>query len=283
MELKNIIKFFYYKIKDIGMTFEDYLSIVCIAKYEADYVKEWIDYHLLIGVDRIYFYDNESPDNTIEILRPYIESGKVVYHLLKGRARQLDAYNDAIIRYAKKTKYMAFIDLDEFLVLEEKKTLKETIDSIMRKDLRAGGVAVNWRVYGSSGHIQKPSGLVIENYLYRGSYDKLGNDHIKTIANPRFVDYYIHVHFPQYKLGFYNIDENGNKVAESKNICKETKHIRINHYLTKSKEECLIRRSREKADATNIENINALEEFAKYNNNDIYDDIMLKYTEKLKQ
>ena len=79
--------------------FKDQLSIVCIAKYEEDYIEEWIRYHLLQGVDRIYVYDNESPDNMKQVLAPYIRSGKVVYNFIPGRGKQLEAYNDAIQKY----------------------------------------------------------------------------------------------------------------------------------------------------------------------------------------
>lgn len=284
IKIKNAIDFSITKLKESNKHFEDYLSIVCIAKYEADYVKEWIDYHFLIGVNRIYFYDNESPDYTVKILEPYIESGKLVYNLIKGRARQLDAYNDAIRKYAERTKYIAFIDLDEFLVLEdETSTLKETIDSIMNKDRRAGGIAVNWCMYGSSRHETKPNGLVIENFLYRGTPDKRGNNCIKTIANPRIIKKYQHVHYPTYKAGFYNIDELGKRVDGWSNPRSEnTKRIRINHYFTKSKEEWIERRSHGKADTVDKNDKRTLDEFYEHDENDVYDDILLKYSKQLK-
>lgn len=284
MKLKKIIRYGMTAIRESYRHFDDYLSLVCIAKYEAYYVKEWIDYHLLIGVDRIYFYDNESPDRTVEILKPYIESGKLVYTLMEGRARQLDAYNDAVKRFADKTKYMAFIDLDEFLVFEDEESdLKETIDSIMSKDKRAGGIAVNWCVYGSSGHETRPAGLVTENFLYRGTPDRRGNDCIKTIANPRVIESCQHVHYPTYIAGFYNIDENGKRIDGWSNPREgDTKHIRINHYFTKSKEEWIERRSRGKADTADENDKRTLDEFYEHDENDVYDDIMLRYSEQLR-
>ena len=45
-----------------------FLSVVAIAKNEAPYIKEWIEYHKLVGVERFYFYDNGSTDNTREVL-----------------------------------------------------------------------------------------------------------------------------------------------------------------------------------------------------------------------
>ncbi|HCC04319.1 MAG TPA: hypothetical protein DEP51_05650 [Clostridiales bacterium] len=57
----------------------DYLAVVCIVKNESRYIKEWIDYYLLMGVDRIYLLDNESTDNLKEVIREYIDKEKIIY------------------------------------------------------------------------------------------------------------------------------------------------------------------------------------------------------------
>ena len=50
-----------------------YLSIATIFRNEAPYLKEWIEYHLMMGVDHFYLYNNMSEDNYLEVLNPYIE------------------------------------------------------------------------------------------------------------------------------------------------------------------------------------------------------------------
>ena len=34
--------------------------IVAIAKMEQDYIEEWVKYHLHLGFDQIFLYDNED-------------------------------------------------------------------------------------------------------------------------------------------------------------------------------------------------------------------------------
>ena len=34
------------------------IAIVCIAKDEDNYLREWLDYHFKIGFDHIYVYQN---------------------------------------------------------------------------------------------------------------------------------------------------------------------------------------------------------------------------------
>ena len=91
------------------------LAIVAILKCEAPYLKEWLDYHLLAGVDHFYLYDNESPDNQAEVAKPYVEAGLVDYFLLPGKKMQMVAYNDALNRFKFHCRYMSFIDGDEFV------------------------------------------------------------------------------------------------------------------------------------------------------------------------
>ena len=276
------LRYLFLKHKEKKYSFKDYLSIVCIAKNESKYIKEWIDFHLLIGVDKIYLYDNGSDDNLRAAVNSYINDGKLKYTYFPGKARQLDAYNDAIENYKYCTKYMAFIDCDEFLLPEKKDSLKLIIDEIIMKNKRAAGIGVNWRMYGSSGLICMPKGIVIESYLYRGNAAAPGNECIKTIANPRFIKKYEHVHYPTYFLGFNNVNEDGKLLLNYENYIKETKLIRINHYFTKSKEEWIIRRKNGKADTLNENDKRTIEEFYKHDNNDIYDDIMLKYSKLMK-
>ncbi|MBQ3452222.1 MAG: glycosyltransferase family 92 protein [Selenomonadaceae bacterium] len=91
------------------------LAVVAIMKCEGPYLKEWLDYHLIAGVDHFYLYDNESPDNQAEVAKPYIEAGLVDYFSLPGKAMQMVAYNDAVRRFKFHCRYMAFIDSDEFV------------------------------------------------------------------------------------------------------------------------------------------------------------------------
>ena len=91
------------------------LAIVAIMKCEGPYIKEWLDYHLLAGVDHFYIYDNESPDNQAEVVAPYVAAGLVDYIPAPGKTMQYVVYNDAFKRFKFYCRYMAFIDGDEFI------------------------------------------------------------------------------------------------------------------------------------------------------------------------
>ena len=91
------------------------LAFVLIAKNEALYIKEWLDFHIKQGVSHFIIFDNESTDNFHEMVKPYVKQGLVTYRLIRGKRRQSDAYNMALHDYGSKFRYMGFIDTDEFV------------------------------------------------------------------------------------------------------------------------------------------------------------------------
>lgn len=261
--------------------FDYNLIITAIVKNEGAYIREWIEYHKICGVSKIVLYDNESTDGLQGIISDYILTGYVDYIFCPGRGKQLDAYNDAIKKYRNKSKYIAFIDADEFIVSKTGELIPNLVERLMKK--QAGGLAVNWKMFGSSNFESRPCGLVIENFLYRAKDDFQSNWCIKTIANPRKILRFEHVHVPSYIPGIYNIDENGNKVFGPYNVAMVPRELQINHYFTKSKEEWVARRSLGKADFKSDKEKRTMDEFYEHDKNDIYDPYMLGYVESVKK
>lgn len=269
--------------KEENKTFNYKLAMVSIAKNEGPYIKEWIEYHKLIGFDKFYFYDNESNDNTQDVLRKYIEDGLVTYIYIKGKAQQLSAYNEAIKYYKDECKYMAFMDLDEYLVpTKVNEPIEKIIDQLIKDYPGASGVGVNWAIFGSSGHKKRPQGLITENYIYRSKKNHWANYHIKTICNPRRVRVFISPHYPLYKLGAFSVTDSGEGTRQYGwfNRKVEYKNLRINHYYSKSEEDYVRKISRGLGDR---EGNYDLTQFEKYNLNDIFDDSMSIYWSRLKK
>lgn len=260
------------------------LAIVVIVKNEGKYIDEWIRYHKLVGVDHIYIYDNNSDDDTYNIAEKYTEEGFVTLIKYPGQGVQLEVYDDAIKKHGNDVEYMAMIDADEFLFSTTNKSVKDTIVEIFESHPRASGLAINWRMFGSSGFKEKPkSGGVIDNFLYCSEKRAKGNDCIKTIVRPSKVFRYIQCHFPMYIIGGYSIDENGSKVKYWFNKHDDESKIRINHYFTKSLEEWKERRSLPKADFKDPTILREINEFYEHDNNEIYDDRMLPFANRLKE
>lgn len=261
------------------------LAIAVIVKGEEDYIAEWIAFHKAVGIDKIYVYDNSDNEAMKERSERFIKDGFVKWIKFPGNKMQMPAYNDCLRSYGKDCKYIALIDCDEFLLpLNDNQTLQEILDCIFSKHKNAGGVAVNWCMYGSSGKEKKEPGLVIERFKMRGDISGGGNDCIKTIVIPECVRSINHCHYPIFKLGFYNVSTDGKMVPEWSNRIMTYSLMRINHYFTKSKEEWISRRSQGKADHDEGEpdSRRTMEEFYIHDRNDVYDDLALRYSDKIK-
>ncbi|MDY4841469.1 MAG: glycosyltransferase family 92 protein [Alphaproteobacteria bacterium] len=93
-----------------------YLSLCSIFKNEGKYMKEWLDFHLIVGFEHFYLYNNFSSDNYWEILKPYIEKGLVTLIEWPYQHGQMAAYNDCVDKFKNESNWIAFMDLDEFAV-----------------------------------------------------------------------------------------------------------------------------------------------------------------------
>lgn len=271
LKYKNIIK------TEQNKKFPYTLSITAIMKNEGPYLKEWLDFHILVGVEKFYLYDNDSTDNTKEILKPYIKKGIVDYTYWPGKAQQQNAYIDSLNKHSEKTKWMAIIDLDEFLVPVNHKTVPEFLKTLPKNFAE---LVIGWVQYGSSGHIHKPDGLLMENYKRHA--DKSWG--VKSIVNPRLVYETKNPHI--HEVAGFIIDENGKKLGriiqdENRNIT--TNKMRCNHYVTKSFDEYVARMNQGSATPQKSTEYRSIEKFKWYDRNEIYDDIMDKYIPKLKK
>lgn len=251
------------------------LAIGAITKNEGPYIKEWIDYHILVGVQKFYIYDNESTDETAKILKPYIKKGIVEYVYFPGSRMQNAAFIDIINKHCEETRWLAPIDLDEFLVPVKHKSLPEFLHTLPGN---AACVIASWVLYGSSGHKTKPEGLIIENYKYRRKKPA----GCKSIINPRLIvqQTNAHVNF----FAGYIVDCNGKKLGriDQSNNPPSIELLRCNHYKTKSYQEYVERCERGGGYSGNSRKEEKFARWDYYNQDNVYDDIMDKYIEQLK-
>lgn len=220
-----------------------YLSVVCIIKNEARYIREWLAYYRIMEVDHVYLFNNDSTDNIREVLADDIKEGYVTLIDFTGVNAQLPVYRLSARALRGHSRWVAYIDADEF-VLPTEGTLKEYLG---QKE-EYPGIGINWIVFGTGGHKERPEGLVTENYVktFRDANNLL-NLRIKSIVNPKQVYDVSSPHYCILKHGQYAVDENGEEISTKWMYVSgsgaaftgenRTKHIRINHYWTKSEQD----------------------------------------------
>ncbi len=156
------------------------VSICAIFKNEAQYLKEWICYHQLIGVEHFYLYNNFSDDNYEEVLAPFIDQGLVTLIDWKVMRGQNSAYAACVEEYSGESNWIAFIDIDEYICLKDDSSLAHWLSAYTKYP----SVLLNWKMFGSSGLDRRDEDkLLIEQFT--SSWECL-TDVGKSIVNTSF-------------------------------------------------------------------------------------------------
>ena len=242
-----------------------YLAVCAIAKDEGPYFQEWIEWHRKQGVEKFYIYDNESTDNTKEVLLPYIRSGIVEYCYWPGERQQLAVYDDCFDKHRTEARWIAVIDLDEFIV-----PIKDhTIPEFLHRMEQYSSVEINWLVYGSGGAKKREPGGVMERFRYHSLLEHKVNTHVKSIVDPKRVCTMTGCHEAA-RISGLSADSHGNPLKKGfRDRIPQQDVIRINHYAVKSYEEFLEKQLRGRASGT--QKTVKPEYFTQYDLNDIED------------
>jgi hypothetical protein len=222
------------------------IAICCIVKNEDAYLPEWIEYHRSIGVEKFFVYDNESTIPLNTTLNNYINKGIVTVEPMPGKVQQMLAYGKCLAENGNKCKWIAFIDIDEFIV--PKNNTGNLADFLMAYE-NYGGLGINWMVFGSNEQIEKPAGLQIQNFTKRTLKTHPINTHIKSVVQPRHVSGVPgDPHHFIYKKGMFCVNENFERI-DGPLVTHNSNKIQLNHYLLRSLAEYKEKISRGRADA----------------------------------
>ncbi len=212
------------------------LAVCAIFRNEARFLKEWIEFHKLMGATRFYLYNNLSDDNYYEVLQPYIETGEVELFLWPYKFTtieswttiQVGAYNNAVGRAIKaKVKWLAVLDTDEFLFPVH----AENLVTFLKDFSSVGGVVANWQLFGTS-HVERiPSDqLMIELLTLKAETKYAENAFVKSIVRPERVKQFTDPHYAEYLNPYQAVSQNKNSVHSSMNNSIPVDKLRINHY-----------------------------------------------------
>ncbi len=158
-----------------------YLALCCIAKDEDPFLKEWLTYHAMLGVEHFYIYDNMSAQPIAKLLEGFADKSRVTIRRIAGKAMQLSAYANCLEDFGSSCQWIGFIDVDEFICPTKDADLRVLLSEFEPY----AALAMTWTMMSSSGHITRPRGPVIKNYRQRMPYAATAaNLHIKCIVRP---------------------------------------------------------------------------------------------------
>lgn len=192
------------------------IALTAIFQDEAPYIKEWIEYYKLLGVEHFYLYNNLSDDNYLEVLSPYISNGEVELIEWNYPSKkisdwdpiQIAAYADAVNRSKDIVKWLVVVDMDEFIVPIKADTLNKFLRPF-ETNKNIGGVCIQWVLFGTSHVAAIPEGkLLIETLLLNsgpllgGNVSKIKSQgFFKSIIRPKYVSEVVSPHYCKYIPG----------------------------------------------------------------------------------
>lgn len=205
-----------------------YAGICVIAKDEPDIV-DWVNFHFSIGFEKIWVFDNNSTISIKEVLKDYIKAGIVEVHDIKlTENQQLSAYATFLKHFKDQARWVAFIDIDEYINIKSTSDITEYLDNFI--DYPA--VGLSWKLFGSSGHITRPDCRTIEAY----TNCLKGHTLIKSIVQPAFVEKVSSPHHFIYKNNKNAVNEHFIPIIGPNTYCTG-ESIQINHYYFRSQQD----------------------------------------------
>lgn len=209
-----------------------YLAVCAAFRNEGPYLSEWIEYHRHIGVDHFFLYDNASTDDFRSILDRY-DSGTITLSSREGRGRQLDCYNDCIAVHGRKTFWLAFIDLDEFLVPSRGESVAQVLQAYEHRP----GLGLNWHTFGSGGKTFFRPQPVSTRFTRRapGSWEM--NRHVKIVARTENLVRASHCHVVEFAGGQLCHTTGGEALTGPHSERPDHSRLSVFHYPVKSFEE----------------------------------------------
>jgi len=244
------------------------LALCAIAKNENLYIREWIEYYKMLGINKIILYDNNevNGEKFEDVINDYIENGFVeivdrrgivIQDNKYGKSTQGKAYHDCYYNNYKNYDWLLFFDIDEFLAINYKyKNIYEFLNDFNNYD----GIKVQWKMYGDNENLHYENKPVIERFLSPTNFAY--HNEVKTILKCK--EYQFELKFGAHGVSnkepiVVNMKKKRVKVKNFNLDIKKYKDLPVylNHFYSKSTEE-YIQRKFNKTDATFGRNHNSL-------------------------
>lgn len=242
-------------------------------------IAEWVAHHLLIGFDKVIIFDHLSKIPITSSIGTNFNGKLEIIRVDGGGNIKLQLMQNALdIASERNFSWMLYLDADEFLNLNKCSNIKNYLDVF--KD--ADSVGINWLMFGSSGHVKQPKGLITENFIRSElRLDK----HVKTFIRPSAAVKTINPHYFVMVNPSRCYSGNGTKMQMGPFNNQPLPFINsaayIAHYYIQSENEHMRRKSRILDDGS-VNKSDCFPEVHKVYNNFVNNQLQNKYSQKTK-
>ena len=208
------------------------VAVCAIVRNENRYLREWIEWHKGLGVEKFFIYDNghgndENPRDVIG------DDPKVV--IIDWRDRdgniQCEAYDECYREHGSEFAWMGFIDLDEFV--QSERPLPDVLNTI-----EADVVAFSWRMMTDNGLVHYDPRPVQERFTQPAEDLKPESQFVKSFVRGSIegLSFDRDPHMPHHPA-LEVVNPNGGKAPQCSVGTGSREVAWIDHHFTKTAEE----------------------------------------------
>lgn len=238
---------------------KQYNVVICaIAKNENEYINEWVNHHINIGISHIFIYDNN--DSTFEDVLTRIDRKDKVTIIryndkhIQGMQRKL--YEEFYHKYNHKFNWCGFLDIDEFLVGIDNVNKFFNQDKFKKYDQ----IRIKWKLFGDDDFIDRDRNIPVVEFFKKPILDNFKSDEAKCFIRGCVSNSLWHkTHYVITKEGkLWKCCLPSGRPCNSKDwsihedYSNET--VFINHYMTKTLKEFIEQKSK-RGDVVNSQRV----------------------------
>ena len=208
------------------------VAVCAIVRNENRYLREWIEWHKGLGVEKFFIYDNghgndENPRDVIG------DDPQVV--IMDWRDRdgntQCEAYDECYREHGSEFAWMGFIDIDEFV--QSEKPLPDVLST-----LQADVVAFSWRMMTDNGLVHYDPRPVQERFTQPAEDLKPESQFVKSFVRGGIegLSFDRDPHMPHHPA-LEVVNPNGGKAPQCSVGTGSREVAWIDHHFTKTAEE----------------------------------------------
>ncbi|XVF13967.1 hypothetical protein REPUB_Repub09cG0015500 [Reevesia pubescens] len=153
------------------------MCICTMARNQARFLKEWVMYHAQIGVQRWFIYDNNSDDDTDNVIESLSDANyNISRHIWPWVKTQEAGFAHCALRARDACDWVGFIDVDEFFHLPSGLMLQDVVRNLSSittssdtefGNIPIGEMRVSCHSFGPSGLKHVPQQGVTVGYTCR--------------------------------------------------------------------------------------------------------------------
>lgn len=216
-----------------------YLAICTVFQNEARFLKEWIEFYLIQGVEHFYLFNHNSKDDFQTVLQPYIDKGIVTLETITTEIVTMadfeklvhcKTFMEVCNNVKDDVEWLMLIDSDEFIFPYKGKSLAHALQDY---DTEAC-LRLPWVLFGTSNVEKIPDDELMIAHLTKSMHITDTPMVPKVIIKPRYLKFLPNPHYPIMKMGYYDVDENKVPCEGRSDLNSSvTKKFRLNHYWSK--------------------------------------------------